>query len=90
MILTGFQVPKMWSAKAYNSLKSLGSWVRDLTFRLDFISVSTLKVSFLTTSKAFRFVDLGSFRSPDVLLVVRVLFSARLSDWNSSNSRPEI
>ncbi|ERL87542.1 hypothetical protein D910_04933 [Dendroctonus ponderosae] len=33
------QVPKMWSAKAYNSLKSLGSWVFDLTLRLDFISV---------------------------------------------------
>ncbi|XP_076263714.1 dynein heavy chain at 16F [Rhynchophorus ferrugineus] len=33
------QVPKMWSAKAYNSLKSLGSWVRDLTLRLDFISI---------------------------------------------------
>ncbi|XP_050294811.1 dynein axonemal heavy chain 6 [Anthonomus grandis grandis] len=32
------QVPHMWSAKAYNSLKSLGSWVVDLTLRLDFIS----------------------------------------------------
>lgn len=84
-----FQVPKMWSAKAYNSLKSLGSWVRDLTLRLDFISVS-LKLPRLTTSKGFWFVDLGSFRSPDVLLVIRVLLSARFSDWNSSNSRPEI
>lgn len=34
------QVPKMWSAKSYPSLKSLGSWVHDLELRLDFISVS--------------------------------------------------
>ncbi|XP_066254312.1 dynein axonemal heavy chain 6 [Euwallacea similis] len=33
------QVPKMWSAKAYNSLKSLASWVLDLTLRLDFIGI---------------------------------------------------
>ncbi|KAJ8943600.1 hypothetical protein NQ318_006602 [Aromia moschata] len=33
------QVPGMWSAKAYNSLKSLGSWVNDLTLRLDFIFI---------------------------------------------------
>ncbi|CAH0547855.1 unnamed protein product [Brassicogethes aeneus] len=33
------QVPKMWSAKCYNSLKSLGSWVHDLALRLDFISM---------------------------------------------------
>ncbi|XP_075229380.1 dynein heavy chain at 16F [Lycorma delicatula] len=31
------QVPKMWAAKAYPSLKPLGSWVRDLELRLDFI-----------------------------------------------------
>lgn len=30
----------MWANKAYNSLKSLGSWIRDLTLRLDFIYVS--------------------------------------------------
>nr|CAH7756359.1 unnamed protein product [Callosobruchus chinensis]CAH7757601.1 unnamed protein product [Callosobruchus chinensis] len=33
------QVPKMWSAKSYNSLKSLGSWTRDLLLRLDFICI---------------------------------------------------
>ncbi|KAG5888365.1 hypothetical protein JTB14_033502 [Gonioctena quinquepunctata] len=31
------QVPKMWNKAAYNSLKSLGSWIRDLILRLDFI-----------------------------------------------------
>ncbi|XP_023013028.2 dynein heavy chain at 16F isoform X2 [Leptinotarsa decemlineata] len=31
------QVPRMWSRVAYNSLKSLGSWIRDLVLRLDFI-----------------------------------------------------
>ncbi|XP_060520964.1 dynein axonemal heavy chain 6 [Cylas formicarius] len=31
------QVPEMWSSRAYNSLKSLGSWIRDLILRLDFI-----------------------------------------------------
>lgn len=35
----------MWSAKAYNSLKSLGSWIRDLTLRLDFICVSFLIIA---------------------------------------------
>ncbi|CAH1962386.1 unnamed protein product [Acanthoscelides obtectus] len=33
------QVPRMWSAKSYNSLKSLGSWTRDLLLRLDFICI---------------------------------------------------
>uniref|UniRef100_A0A1B6CU24 AAA+ ATPase domain-containing protein n=1 Tax=Clastoptera arizonana TaxID=38151 RepID=A0A1B6CU24_9HEMI len=33
------QVPKMWAACSYPSLKSLGSWIRDLELRLDFISV---------------------------------------------------
>ncbi|CAH1180440.1 unnamed protein product [Phaedon cochleariae] len=31
------QVPRMWNRIAYNSLKSLGSWTRDLILRLDFI-----------------------------------------------------
>ncbi|XP_045784195.1 dynein axonemal heavy chain 6 [Maniola jurtina] len=30
-------VPDMWHRKGYNSLKSLGSWIHDLTLRLDFI-----------------------------------------------------
>lgn len=34
------QVPKMWLNKAYPSLKALGSWVKDLALRLDFINVS--------------------------------------------------
>ncbi|XP_057658316.1 dynein axonemal heavy chain 6 isoform X1 [Diorhabda carinulata] len=41
-IFTAFmnnQVPGMWSKNAYNSLKSLGSWIRDLILRLDFISI---------------------------------------------------
>ncbi|XP_017780151.1 PREDICTED: dynein heavy chain 6, axonemal [Nicrophorus vespilloides] len=33
------QVPKMWSARSYPSLKSLGSWIKDLELRLDFICV---------------------------------------------------
>ncbi|KAL1130882.1 hypothetical protein AAG570_012123 [Ranatra chinensis] len=32
------QIPKMWSAVAYPSLKTLGSWTRDLELKLDFIS----------------------------------------------------
>ncbi|EEZ99537.1 Dynein heavy chain, cytoplasmic-like Protein [Tribolium castaneum] len=36
---TNNQVPKMWNKKAYNSLKSLGSWIRDLVLRLDFIKI---------------------------------------------------
>ncbi|XP_052746778.1 dynein axonemal heavy chain 6 [Bicyclus anynana] len=31
------KVPDMWHRKGYNSLKSLGSWIHDLTLRLDFI-----------------------------------------------------
>ena len=31
------QVPKMWAAKAYPSLKPLGSWVYDLIARVEFI-----------------------------------------------------
>ena len=31
------QVPDMWAAKAYPSLKPLSSWVTDLMERLDFI-----------------------------------------------------
>ncbi|XP_054276499.1 dynein axonemal heavy chain 6-like [Macrosteles quadrilineatus] len=33
------QVPKLWAKTAYPSLKSLGSWIRDLELRLDFISM---------------------------------------------------
>ncbi|XP_029341080.1 dynein heavy chain 6, axonemal [Acyrthosiphon pisum] len=32
-------VPKMWLDKAYPSLKALGSWVKDLALRLDFINI---------------------------------------------------
>ncbi|KAJ8737519.1 hypothetical protein PYW08_000114 [Mythimna loreyi] len=31
------RVPNMWHNKGYNSLKSLGSWIFDLTLRIDFI-----------------------------------------------------
>ncbi|XP_026730807.1 dynein heavy chain 6, axonemal [Trichoplusia ni] len=31
------RVPHMWHRKGYNSLKSLGSWIHDLTLRIDFI-----------------------------------------------------
>lgn len=30
----------MWLNKAYPSLKTLGSWIKDLILRLDFIYVS--------------------------------------------------
>lgn len=30
----------MWLNKAYPSLKTLGSWVKDLVLRLDFVDVS--------------------------------------------------
>ncbi|VDQ09468.1 unnamed protein product [Trichobilharzia regenti] len=30
-------IPEMWSSKAYPSLKPLGSWVKDLVLRCDFI-----------------------------------------------------
>uniref|UniRef100_A0A8D9F093 Dynein heavy chain 6, axonemal n=1 Tax=Cacopsylla melanoneura TaxID=428564 RepID=A0A8D9F093_9HEMI len=33
------QVPTVWSDKCSPSLKSLGSWIRDLELRIDFISV---------------------------------------------------
>lgn len=36
------QVPQIWhNVNVYPSLKSLGSWIRDLELRIDFISVST-------------------------------------------------
>ncbi|CAG9781942.1 unnamed protein product [Diatraea saccharalis] len=31
------KVPAMWHKKGYNSLKSLGSWIHDLTLRVDFM-----------------------------------------------------
>ncbi|CAH0716150.1 unnamed protein product, partial [Brenthis ino] len=31
------KVPEMWHRHGYNSLKSLGSWIHDLTLRIDFI-----------------------------------------------------
>lgn len=34
------KVPGMWHRKGYNSLKSLGSWIYDLTLRIDFVEVS--------------------------------------------------
>lgn len=33
-------VPNMWHKKGYNSLKSLGSWIFDLTLRVDFVEVT--------------------------------------------------
>ncbi|XP_045541953.1 dynein axonemal heavy chain 6 [Papilio machaon] len=35
--LANGRVPAMWHARAYNSLKSLGSWLHDLALRVDFI-----------------------------------------------------
>ncbi|XP_030757620.1 dynein heavy chain 6, axonemal-like [Sitophilus oryzae] len=37
--LTNNQVPDVWTKRAYNSLKSLGSWIKDLALRLDFITI---------------------------------------------------
>ena len=34
------QVPTQWSNAAYPSLKTLGSWVKDLQLRCDFIGVN--------------------------------------------------
>ena len=36
------QVPAMWAAAAYPSLKPLSSWVKDLVYRIHFIEVSSL------------------------------------------------
>ena len=33
------QVPGIWADAAYPSLKSLGSWIKDLLLRCDFIGV---------------------------------------------------
>lgn len=33
------QVPGMWSNSSYPSMKTLGSWVKDLVLRCDFIQV---------------------------------------------------
>lgn len=33
------QVPGMWSNASYPSMKTLGSWVKDLVLRCDFIQV---------------------------------------------------
>ena len=32
-------VPEMWHRRGYNSLKTLASWIHDLTLRIDFIEV---------------------------------------------------
>lgn len=46
------RVPAMWHKKGYNSLKSLGSWIHDLTLRIDFMEVSIefLLQNFVTLS----------------------------------------
>lgn len=36
------QVPGLWSSASYPSLKTLGSWVKDLVLRCDFIQVVDL------------------------------------------------
>jgi dynein heavy chain len=33
------QVPGMWADKAYPSMKTLGSWIKDLVLRCDFVEV---------------------------------------------------
>lgn len=38
------KVPNMWHKKGYNSLKSLGSWIHDLTLRVDFVEVCCLSI----------------------------------------------
>ncbi|KAI8430872.1 hypothetical protein MSG28_001005 [Choristoneura fumiferana] len=38
------RVPAMWHKKGYNSLKSLGSWIHDLTLRIDFMEAMRCKV----------------------------------------------
>ena len=42
VISSHFQVPSMWAAKSYPSLKPLGSYVADLVARLRFFKVSFL------------------------------------------------
>lgn len=42
VISSHFQVPSMWAAKSYPSLKPLGSYVADLVARLRFFKVSIL------------------------------------------------
>lgn len=49
--LKTLQVPTIWLKKAYPSLKTLGSWVKDLILRLDFIDVSYNVLFFLSKCK---------------------------------------
>ncbi|XP_047115990.1 dynein axonemal heavy chain 6 [Schistocerca piceifrons] len=49
------QVPKMWATVGYLSLKSLGSWIRDLETRLDFIQ------TWLTSGQPISFWISGFF-----------------------------
>ena len=37
----GNVLPELWANNAYPSLKSLGSWVKDLELRCEFIGVSS-------------------------------------------------
>ena len=34
------QVPELWASSAYPSMKTLGSWIKDLVFRVHFVDVS--------------------------------------------------
>lgn len=43
------RVPNMWHNKGYNSLKSLGSWIVDLTLRIDFMEVTILIFSLFSS-----------------------------------------
>jgi len=40
--LKTLKVPTLWQSRAYPSLKTLGSWIKDLILRLDFINVSCI------------------------------------------------
>ena len=91
------QVPAMWSAKAYPSLKSLSSWVIDLTQRCEFIQKwidqgipSVFWISGFFFPQAFLTGTLQNYARKYVVSIDLLSFEFKIMDskWEDIRSKP--
>ncbi|KAI9175897.1 hypothetical protein H9P43_006261 [Blastocladiella emersonii ATCC 22665] len=92
------QVPVMWSARAYPSLKPLGSWVTDLVARMDFLKTwidrgipAVFWISGLYFPQAFLTGTMQNFARKYAIPIDKLAFGFHVvnTPWDEITDRPE-